>query len=307
MARRKLTQEELVQLGYVTPTATAPGSFSIQSVPDVWVNVPTPTIASPSPLMFNPTANSATPDLSFDPMLTPSSILSRTREAESLARSPLDSAVATMIAPQIGQLTESLQQQENVEKASAQSTFGARGLTGSSTELQTLTRDIPTQTQRSLAKGVVDLTAAALPIAQREREFASETALRGASLSTQLRSIMGDEQFKKLSLQQQKSLADQDAKLRVDLANLDVRFQTALAKAKMEFEAAENEADRAVAQQQMDILQQERRKARNASFFKSLTTLAGIGIGAFFGGPAGAAVGGAVGGTSGDMLGFMMP
>lgn len=266
------------------------------------MSVPTPALPA-----FTPLAPTPTPQ--FDPLLSTKGIYDQGQAAIDAARAPLTDAVNAIVAPQIPLLTQQVQDQENVDRSSAQSTFGARGLTGSSTEIQTLTRDIPAMAHKALAEGTVKLLTAAYPIAAADKAAIVDATFKSASLSTQLRSLVGDEAFKKLSLDQQRELANQDVQLKLSLADTEMKFQASMKEAEFAFQHAENEADRQIQRQQIQYLQDERKKAREGAFIKSLTTLVGIGVGVGLGatgaiGPmamAGGAVvpGWAVGGAAG--------
>ncbi len=241
-----------------------------------------------SPFSFDPLLSQSNklpdvPQLSFDPLLSPESILAKSDAAVKAAQAPID--VSSIVNPQIPLLTQELNNQLNVNKASAQSDFLARGLTGSSSELQTLTRELPAAANKALAEGIIKLQTQAIPLAQNEKQLASDAAFKSASLTTQLRTTIGEEQFNRLSLVQKQQLAEADMKLQRELKSIDQQFAERTQEAQFAFQRSENDKDRAIAETQYQNLQDERKRSRQGAFFSGLTSIAGLGIGAYFGDP----------------------
>lgn len=260
-----------------------------------------PTIKVPT-LDSAPTVSSPElPSLSFDPLLSPASILKKNEDAVAAAKAPVDPS-KFIVPGATDLLTQGLNEQLNINKASAQSDFLARGMTGGSTEVQTLTRDLPNAANKALAEGTVKLLTAAYPLAMADKQSNVDALFKSASLATQIRSIIGDEAFKGLSLKQQAEIANQEATLRTRLAQIDMEFQSSIKNAELAFQMAENDKDRKIAEAQYQQLLEARKKARTNSFFSGLTTIIGTGVGAYYGGPAGAAAGASAGKTFGDMF-----
>lgn len=249
---------------------------------------------------------SAPQTISLDPLLSPSNILSQSQAAIDAAKAPLDPS--KFIPPGATELlTKQVNDQLNINRSNAQSDFLNRGLTGSSTEVGTLTKTLPDQANQALAEGTVKLLTAAYPIAASEKAAIVDSMFKSVSLSTQLRGILGDEAFKTMSLQQQREVANQDAQLKIQLADIEMRFQAAIKNAEFAFTAAENDKDRAIQQQQLDYLKSERSKARQGAFLSSLTSLVGFGIGLAMapatGGASTLLTYGAIGGAAGKEAG----
>lgn len=266
---------------------------------------PVPAIGIPNVGATDIKPLSPTPPITFDPLLSPENILKQGQAAIDAAKAPVDPS--KFIVPGARELlTQNINEQLNINRAAAQSDFAARGMTGSSTEVQTLTRDLPAAADKALAEGTIKLLTAAYPLALQDKQTIVDSTFKSVSLSTQLRSVIGDEQFKKLSLDQQRELANQDVQLKLKLADIEMKFQASMKQAEMAFTAAENEKDREVARQQFEYLKAERNKARTSSFMSSITSVLGMGIGAALAAPtggmsilAGAALGGAAGGAAG--------
>ena len=250
---------------------TANGNPYVAPAPPITIPTPnlsggfSPTVPAPAPTSFTP-----------DPLLL--GALTQGQDAINLAKAPVDPT--KFIAPgAVDLLTKGVEHQANVARASAQSDFANRGLTGSSTEVQTLTRDLPAQAQVALQEGTVKLLQAAYPLALADKQAVVDATFKTASLTTQIRGLLGDEKFKMLSLDQQRELSNQDVQLKLKLADVEMKFQAAMKEAEFAFTRAENDKDRAVAQQQFEYLKSQRAKAQQGAFISSLTTLAGIGIG----------------------------
>ena len=215
----------------------------------------------------------------IDPLLSADNILSPIQAAQAAFAKPTMTAAREFIEPSIPLLTQKVNEQAGQQKAAAQSDFLNRGITGSSTEVQTITRDIPAAANKALVEGINQLLLQAIPLAQNEKSMAIDTALKTASLSTNLRQVLGDEAFKTLDLNQRRELANQDVQLKLKLADVEMKFQAAMKQAEFAFTAAENDKDRAVAAQEYQYLLSERKKARQGAFMSSLSTLVGLGIG----------------------------
>src|SRR3990167_10805910 len=82
------------------------------------INVPSLNIGTPQPLV------PSTP-MTFDPLLSPASILSQGQDALALAKAPVDPTKFIVPGAQ-ALLTKGIQEQANVARASAQSDFAAR-------------------------------------------------------------------------------------------------------------------------------------------------------------------------------------
>ena len=227
-----------------------------------------------------------------DPLLSIDSILAESKK-------PLDAT--SIIAPQLPLLQEDALLMGGQLKADAISEIGTRrGLAGGSTLAGTVFKDIPGQVNKAYADAQTKLLLEALPIAQAEKQANVQNAIS-------LRSMVGDEQFKKLGLEQQERLAASDQSLKIELSNIDREFNARITIAQQKFEASQNEIDRQIAAKQYQELLSERKKAREGAFLSGLTSLVGMGIGA---GMAtnpllGAFVGSQVGKMSGDTLGFL--
>lgn len=218
----------------------------------------------------------STPSMTPDPLLM--GALKQGQDAINLANTPVDPT--KFIAPgAVALLTKGVNDQLNTNRANAQSDFNARGMTGSSTEVGTLTRDLPAAANQALAEGTVKLLQAAYPLAMADKQGIIDATFKTASLTTQIRGLIGDEKFKQLSLDQQREIANQDVQLKLKLADVEMKFQASMKQAEFAFQRAENDKDRAVAQQQFEYLKQQRQKAQESAFITSLTSLAGIGIG----------------------------
>lgn len=269
---------------------------------DIWgrsIQTPSPTAITLPQLNPNEIPRISTPPITFDPLLSPANILSQGADALKAAQAPVDPT--KFIVPGAQELlTKGVNEQLNVARASAQSDFAARGLTGSSTEVQTLTRDLPAAAQTALQEGTIKLLQAAYPLALQEKQTIVDATFKSASLTSQVRQLIGDEQYKQLSLNQQAEISNQDVQLKLNLADIEMKFQAAIKQAEFAFTAAENEKDREVARQQFEYLKSERNKARQGAFISSLTTIAGTIIGAVYGGPVGAAVGASAGKAAGE-------
>lgn len=246
-----------------------------------WQNTPGP--AAPEvPILQLPdmgytapqTGGVSTPSLSFDPLLSPESVLGGVKSK--LDQNTGDIA-RRIVEPQLPLVTQAVENFINQQKSSAQSDFLARGLTGGSTEVQTLTRDLPAAGAKALSDATTKLIADAIPQAQNEKQL----ALQGASLATQWRQMLGTEKFNMLSLDQRAKIADADRQTQVKLAQIDMQFKAKLAEAQMRFEAAQNQEDRLVADEQFRLLQKERSKAREQAFFQGLIKT-GVTIGTQF-------------------------
>lgn len=278
----------------------APGGYDLFGQKQDTSSIPLISTPSLPAAPIQPLAPISAP--AMDPLLSTGSILQQGQAAATAAAAPVDPT--KFIAPgAMDLLTKGVNEQANINKASAQSTFGARGLTGSSTEVQTLTRDIPAQANQALAEGTVKLLQAAYPLAIEDKRMIVDSMYKTTSLSQSMRQLIGDESFKNLSLQQQRELANQDTQLKLTLADVEMRFQAKMKEAEFAFTAAENDKDRAAAQQQFEYLKSERNKDRTGAFIKSLTAIAGVGIGFATGGVGGAILGGLAGNVAGDAFG----
>lgn len=252
---------------------------------------------------FNPTM---IPKVNFTPTVDPSldfaALMGMQQKAVATAGQPLDARIHSIINPQLPGIRDDvnafLGQQQDIAKASAV----RRNIAGSSTTDLTVNRDLPGQAANMLARNEADLILKATPIAQADRAFEAQTQAQAATFGANLRSMVTDEQFKTMGLQQQQNLAQADADLKRELSSIDQNFQAQMLIAQQNFTAAQNEQDRQLAQQQMAQLNAERQKARQQSFLKGLMTIGGAVGGAYFGGTAGAQVGAAVGNASGDMF-----
>lgn len=234
-------------------------------------------IQSPMGNSFMPAATPS-PSGGIDPSLSTQSLLTQGQAALTAAQTPVDPT--KFIAPgAVDLMTKGVNDQLNINRASAQSDFNRRGITGSSTEIQTLTKDLPAAANAALQEGAIKLLQAAYPLALADKQATVDAMFKTTSLSTQIRSMIGDENFKMLNLNQQRELANQDVQLKLTLADLDMKFQAQMKQAEFAFTAAENDKDRAIAEKEYQYLVSERKKAREGAFMKSLTTLAGFGIG----------------------------
>jgi hypothetical protein len=246
-----------------------------------------------------------TPQVTFDPLLSPTNILQQGQDALAAAKAPVDPT--KFIAPgAMALMTQGVNEQAGIAKASAQSDFAARGMTGSSTEVQTLTRDLPAAAQKALAEGTVKLLQAAYPLAIADKQTIVDATFKTASLTTQVRQMIGDEKFKQLSLDQQAQIANQDVQLKLNLADIEMKFQAAMQQAQQAWQGAENDKDRAAASAQFEYLKSQRKNAQLGAFTSSLTTLAGAGIGFMVGGPVGAVVGAGIGSAGGGLANLFM-
>jgi hypothetical protein len=192
---------------------------------------------------------------------------------------PLDANIDSIVAPQYKVLQDNLNRQEAQNRSNAQSTFMQRGLTGSSSELGALTRDIPGQTQQALATGYAGLVAGAAPIAQRQNEANLQARLS-------LRNMITDEQFNSMSMEQKDRLAQQDQQLQLALKQLDMKYGIALEQARQAFEAAENDTDRGIASEQSEKLRRARKdesdRALTVAYMQTVAKFLGGAIGGGF-------------------------
>lgn len=290
--------------------------YNAKFINGVWTQIPdgTPdTSLLAAPGSAYPDINSLLPSrdyqISTDPLLSPQAVLEKSQAATAVAMRPSADVANALIAPQIPILEKSIGEQTNAAKASAQSDFLARGMTGSSSEVQTITRDIPAASAKALAEGEIKLFAEALPIAQRQKEIQAAALGKEVDTSVKLRELVSTEKFNSMSLQQKQDLAKADAGLKITLDQIDKAFQARLTQAKFAFEHAENEANRAIEQQKLDFTISQYRQSRKDAFTKGLTSIAGFIAGGAIAGPAGsgfnwsgAAAGASAGNAAGDIF-----
>lgn len=243
-----------------------------------------------------------TANFTIDPLLSPSALLGRMDAASKAAGASTTDIARGFVAPQIPLLESSVADSVSQARANAQSDFLRRGLTGSSTELYTLGRDIPAAGMKALSDAEVNLLTQAIPLAQNEKQLNFQAASKGAEFGVSLRKLIGDEEYNKLSLDQKDRITQADIALKVQLDAIDKNFQAHLEDARQAFQWASDESDRKVAADKYQAILDAQKQAKKQAFLKSGLTLAGAGVGATMGQPL---VGAEVGGASADMFGFL--
>ena len=237
----------------------------------------------------------------------------KSNEAVTAANAPIGDAAQTLINPLLPGLKSDINEAVSQQVAANQSDMMKRGATGSSTEMLG-SADIRAAGIKALDQGIQQLLFQALPIAMQDKQNKVAaiqgqvaTLMEKAKTATSLRSLISDEQFKSLSLDQQANIANADNATKMEIQKIDQDFQTRMTILQQNFQAAQNEADRQVYQQQMNQLKDARDNAQRNSVFKGiLTTLGAIGGGMATKTPAGVSAGAAAGSGAADLLGFAM-
>src|SRR5574343_225109 len=215
-----------------------------------------PAIETPSYDIFTTTKAPSTynsPNIGIaDPLLSPTSILGNLSTSK-----PSTELVRDIINPQLPFIEKSVKEAVNVARANAISDAIRTGGIGGSTLEGRITREIPEMGLKTLADAETKLMMEALPIAQQEKAL----GLQEAQTKISLRSVISDENYKKLSLAQQERLAQEDRDLKIKLDQIDKEFQAKLKQAEMDFTSAQNDIDRAAASAQLDYVKGEREKA----------------------------------------------
>lgn len=251
----------------------------------------------PSMADFNfqqPQVSLPTQNFGFTPpaALDFNALLQGAQSAQSIAAQPLAPQAQALIAPQLPILKQNVEGFLGQQKANAQSDFLKRGITGGSTETQTLIRDLPTQAAGILAQGEADLFSKALPLAQAQQQAQVQAAQAESQFGLSLRSLVSEESFKTLNLEQRENLTRADLQMKSELSRVDQNFQAQLLIAQQNFESAQNELDRQIAQEQLNQLHEQRREASRDAIIGSIIVAGG----SILGGPLGAGI--ALGGVA---------
>ena len=240
----------------------------------------------------------------LDPLLMEPQLFSAAGRPSTTLAQPVTRTVQDIIRPLIPIIEKSINERTLQAQSNAQSEFMRRGLTGGSTELQTITRDLPAQGTRDLADAESQLLLQAIPLAQREKESLAGAQAEEAKFGVSMRSLVSNEQFQTMSLEQKDRITQADNALRLELQRIDNEANMSLLLVQQNFERAQNAEDRAIAEKQYQDILNEKQRARRTAFLKGITTVIGAGVGGSVGGVEGAKVG-AVAGNAVD-FGFLM-
>ena len=224
-------------------------------------------------------------------------LLQGAQSARTIAAQPLVPQAQAIVAQQMPQIKANVEAFLGQQKSNAQSDFLRRGITGGSTEQQTLIRDLPTQAAGILAQSEADLFAKALPFAQAQQQSQVQAAQAESQFGVSLRSLVSEERFQTLNLQQRENLSRADLQMKSELSRIEQQFQAQMLIAQQNFQAAENELDRQIAQEQIQQLSEARRQASKDAITGSLITAGGTILGGLLGGPVGAGIGAGIGST----------
>jgi len=240
-----------------------------------------------------------TPDISN--LLSISNILNTVNK-------PLMSTVNDLIAPQVPVLQALSDTQTAAAIANAKSEFTRRGIRDSSTDLQTILRDLPSEAQKNVSMAIADLLAKSTATAMEQKKLETST-------SVTLRSLISDEQFKTMTLDQQERFKTDDISLARELKQLEIANDQKQLDLKIAYQKETDQKERDLIAQLMRKQEERYADARKAAFTKGLISLGfGVGgavLGAFSnkqepltGAKEGFSLGKDIGGVTGELFSF---
>lgn len=305
---------------YSSITPVGPAGITGKPTISFWNLPPAPPPPVVTPTI--PTVGAPTPEPGLDAAALLQSIGQAnnfSQQAANAASAPITDMVNNIVAPHIPLITSAVNEHIASQVADWASSESTKGTVGSS-RADLGTAKIRGSGAKSIADQIAQLITQAIPLAQNDRnakvaalQGQAATAAKTGEFGLSLRGLVSDEKFKTLSLNQQASIFNADAELKKQILQIDQQFQAAQTKGQMDFQNAQNDKDRAMYAQQIQMAKDAASKARTQAITKSLTTLAGMGVGAALaaptGGlsiPAGMAIGGQGGAAAGDGFGFAM-